>query len=60
MKPKPPKTMLWISLLTSFSTGRAADPNRASHVSASSSVIAPDSPRRMSALVRMLSVVRLG
>jgi hypothetical protein len=60
MKPRPPNTMLWISLLTSLDAGRAAEPNRASQRTASSSVMVPESPRRMSALVRMAVVVRFG
>jgi len=50
----------WISALTSFDDGRAADPNEVSQRIASSSVIEPDKPRLISALVRMIVVVSPG
>lgn len=49
--------MLWISLLTSLVAGRAAEPNSASQLIASSSVSAPDRPRWIAAFARIVFVV---
>ena len=59
-KLNPPRMRLWMSGFTSLAWGRNADPNSASQRIASSSVMAPDSSRRISALRRMAVVVTPG